>query len=333
MTHIYRWDLDKTYLRTEFDTVGDIVRTAFQSAEEKTNIPGTAALMRELRTGPDGETNRIHIVSGSPRQLRRVLLQKLRLDGVEVDSLTLKPNLRNILKLRFRAVRDQLGYKLPTLLEARLRAPGHTLETCFGDDAEMDGIVYSLYHDICRGAVRGDALVRILKAARLYSEEEERVLQAADRLPRYGPVARVLIHLETGSPTARFRTLRPLVAPTFNTFQAALVLFADGRLSAASVARVSQAMIEDYGYDGARLQRSMDDAVRRGIVEASVLSPICQRPGFQLPSATESQKEAPARIDYVGLLGEVHTWQEQRRARRKSRGDALEKALGSRRSD
>ena len=145
MTHIYRWDLDKTYLRTEFDTVGDLIRTAFQSAEDKTNIPGTATLMRELRVAPDGSRNRTHIVSGSPRQLRRVLLRKLQLDGAEIDSLTLKPNLGNVLRLRFRAIRDQLGYKLPTLLESRLTSDSSHNETCFGDDAEMDGIVCLLY--------------------------------------------------------------------------------------------------------------------------------------------------------------------------------------------
>jgi hypothetical protein len=28
---IYRWDLDKTYLQTEFDTLRQLVRTALQS--------------------------------------------------------------------------------------------------------------------------------------------------------------------------------------------------------------------------------------------------------------------------------------------------------------
>jgi hypothetical protein len=28
--HIVFWDLDKTYLRTEFDTVKDLLRTAFE---------------------------------------------------------------------------------------------------------------------------------------------------------------------------------------------------------------------------------------------------------------------------------------------------------------
>ena len=135
--HIARWDLDKTYLRTEFDTLRDLVKTAFERADEKRTNPGAATLLREMvRSGMS-----VHILSGSPEQMRRRLEDKLRLDGILWDSFTLKPNLQNVLRLRFRAVKDQLGYKLPALLQARLRARPATdsellRETLFGDDAE-----------------------------------------------------------------------------------------------------------------------------------------------------------------------------------------------------
>ena len=114
---IARWDLDKTYLRTEFDTMRDLVRTAIERPDRKRSVPGAAALLRELgRTGA-----RIHILSGSPRQMRGMLEEKLRIDRVRWDELTLKPNLSNMMRLRLRALRDQLGYKLPMLLETRAR--------------------------------------------------------------------------------------------------------------------------------------------------------------------------------------------------------------------
>ena len=47
--HVYRWDLDKTYLKTDFDTLRDLVRSAFERAEAKRAVPGAAALLRELR--------------------------------------------------------------------------------------------------------------------------------------------------------------------------------------------------------------------------------------------------------------------------------------------
>src|SRR3954469_24516502 len=113
--YVARWDLDKTYLRTEFATLRDLWKTAFERPEQKRTVPGAATLMREIAaTGAS-----IHILSGSPEQLRRRLEEKLRLDGARWDTFTLKPNLRNVLRLRFRAVRDQLGYKLPALLHAR----------------------------------------------------------------------------------------------------------------------------------------------------------------------------------------------------------------------
>lgn len=45
---VARWDLDKTYLRTDFDTLRDIVRTALERPDQKRTVPGAAALLREL---------------------------------------------------------------------------------------------------------------------------------------------------------------------------------------------------------------------------------------------------------------------------------------------
>src|SRR6476659_5876590 len=167
---ITRWDLDKTYLRTEFDTLGDLVRTALERPDQKRAVPGAAALLHAL-----GETGaHVHILSGSPRQLRAKLEEKLSIDRVRWDELTLKPNLSNIMRLRLRALRDQLGYKLPVLLGARQRDQnlGHDglrpEEVLVGDDAEADAFVYSLYADICNGTVDRNALSEILKAGRIY---------------------------------------------------------------------------------------------------------------------------------------------------------------------
>src|SRR5215831_3414170 len=154
--YIARWDLDKTYLRTEFDTLRDLIRTAFERPEAKRTVPGAATLMREIA----GAGASIHILSGSPEQLRARLEQKLRLDGARWDTFTLKPNLRNLLRLRFRAMRDQLGYKVPALLAARAklsaqRSPDGNLlkEVLIGDDAESDALVYTLYADVIAGTV------------------------------------------------------------------------------------------------------------------------------------------------------------------------------------
>ena len=46
---VYRWDLDKTYLRTEFDSIRDLLRTAVEPATRKRTVPGASVLLRELR--------------------------------------------------------------------------------------------------------------------------------------------------------------------------------------------------------------------------------------------------------------------------------------------
>ena len=92
--HTFRWDLDKTYLRTEFDSFADLAKSAIETAADKRAYPGATALLRALKQ--DG--HRICIVSGSPTQMRQVLAAKLALDGIDYDEFVLKNNLKNILK-------------------------------------------------------------------------------------------------------------------------------------------------------------------------------------------------------------------------------------------
>src|SRR5499433_4025925 len=214
---IYRWDLDKTYLQTEFDTFRQLVRTAMQKASEKQAVPGAAALIRELRAQGD---SRLCIISGSPTQMRNVLEAKLKLDGVEWDELVLKDNVRNLLRGRFRALRGQVGYKLPVLLESRIRAPVEAEEVLFGDDAEADAFIYSLYADLIAGRVDPNALRKIVAAAELYKDETERLFQALRNISPADPVRRIFIHLDRLTPPASFSNFGPRVVPAFNYFQA-----------------------------------------------------------------------------------------------------------------
>lgn len=329
--HIFRWDLDKTYLQTDFDSIRGLVKSALQSAEEKQNVPGTAALMRELRAGATGRENSFHVVSGSPRQMRRVLARKLLMDGARIDSLTLKPNLRNVLRLRFRAVRDQLGYKLPTLLEARAGvADAAVRETCFGDDAEMDALVYRLYTDICAGRVDAAGLRRILDVARLYQDQVDRTLAAASAIrTAHDPVQRILIHLDRGSPTGRFDAFGPRVVPTFNTFQAALVLHNDEHLTVDGVAAIADEMLVNYNYTRQRLAGSLEDTVRRHVVPHALATATAERLGLALPTppaTPASPLSDTAPVDYVKVLGDIHAWHKERKAKRA--GLSISRLLG-----
>src|SRR6188768_143909 len=189
--HTFRWDLDKTYLRTEFDSLVDLAKSAIETAADKQAFPGATALLRALRQ--DG--NRICIVSGSPTQMRQVLAAKLALDGIEYDEFVLKNNLKNILRGRFRALRAQIPYKLPAMLQSRLGATAEA-ETLFGDDAEADAVIYCLYADVIAGKVSLQDLERVLVASRAYDDDANRILELARNVPKGDVVRRLFIHLD-----------------------------------------------------------------------------------------------------------------------------------------
>ncbi len=257
---IYRWDLDKTYLRTEFDTLRQLVRTALQKATEKQAVPGAAALIRELK-GPEA---RLCIVSGSPTQMRAVLAEKLKLDGVEFDELVLKDNVRNLLRGKFKALRGQVGYKLPVLLESRARAPVEAEEVLFGDDAEADAFVYSLYADMVARRVDEPIVYQVLEAAEVYDDDVERIMKQWREIPQADPVRRIFINLDRLTPPAYFARYGPRVVPIFNYFQAALVLTADGHLTAPQALKVMVEMVQTAGYNLLTLSNSFQDLIRRG---------------------------------------------------------------------
>lgn len=307
--HVYRWDLDKTYLKTEFDSLKDLLRSAFERAEAKQAVPGAAALLRELRAGGRA---RICFISGSPKQMRRVLAQKLRLDGVEFDEFILKPNLRNMLTGRWAALREQVGYKLPSLLAGRAGLPPEVHETCFGDDAEADCFIYSLYADVIAGRIARPLLEEILERAGCYEDDAQRAVSLAEALPAAEAVQRIFIHLERKSPTSRFDRYGRRVVPIFNYFQAAMVLFEDGQLTAQAVIRVGLEMADRFGYSLDALRNSLQDLIRRGRLRRSTAQAVAktlEEDGIPqlgaLPSARELLAAFAERVRELGDVGSV----------------------------
>jgi hypothetical protein len=269
---IYRWDLDKTYLQTEFDRAVDLLKTAFQKAEEKRAFPGAPELLRALLSHDDSH---VTFVSGSPTQMRKVLERKLKLDGITVDALVLKPNLKNALRGRFRALREQVGYKLPALLEQRTAVANTAHEICFGDDAEADAFIYRLYGDVLGCQIPMDRLRRVMAMSGAYPDQIQRACDLAEPLKKRedgrDPIRRVFIHLERKSAPIRFAPFGARVVPIYNYFQAAAVLFHDGLLSGESLLDVGLAMMERYHYDVHRLANGLQDLFRRGLISATSL--------------------------------------------------------------
>lgn len=268
----FRWDLDKTYIHTDFDSLRDLVRTFRQSAEEKRAVAGAPSLLRALMApAADEDPRRVTFISGSPRQMRRVLTEKLRLDGIEPDAFVLKPNLSNLLRLRLRALNEQLGYKLSALLSSRFGG-GEVREILFGDDSEADALIYSLYADVLSGAVDRGTFAKALETSPLYRSDIDELMLLFDGLGEDLPqVKRIFIHLDRRSPTARFDAFGARVVPVYNYFQAAVVLLSMGVLSPRALVQVVEAM-GHAGYTPTRLVNSLQDLERRGFVDADGLA-------------------------------------------------------------
>lgn len=267
----YRWDVDKTYIQTDFDSLRSLIRTWRQRAEDKRNIPGAPALLRELLHS-QGE-DEVTFISGSPQQMRRVLLKKFEMDGISPDNFILKPNLSNLLKLRLRDVHNQIGYKLRALFDSRIL---HRSEYLFGDDSEQDGLIYSLYGDLLEGKVAVDELQEFLSIAGLYRADIERIVSSyIDLEPNQGRVERVFIHLDRRSPVARFRAYGWRVVPVYNYFQAAIVLFDMGMLGPLALSNILREM-QSHHYGPTRLANSLQDIVRRGYATRDLALRVCE---------------------------------------------------------
>lgn len=253
---MFRWDLDKTYLKTEFDTVSDLLRIARLTAEERENIPGSAALLRAIKAStPQPDAHGVYFISGSPNLIRAVIEKKFNLDGFTPDGFTLKPTLSDVFRGRFRAVRAQVGYKLAHLIEGRSHIPIGTPETLFGDDAENDAFIYSLYADIVEGKVDEDTVLEVLEAAGAYPDQIDDVRHSLGALVHEPAIDRIIIHLDQKTPIEAFAPFLPRVIPIRNHLQTAIILVLDGTLPAEVVRVVAQELLDRYGFSSERLIR------------------------------------------------------------------------------
>lgn len=263
---VYRWDLDKTYLKSDFESLRRMVRVPFERAEDKVDEPGVVALMRALRASARAENRRVFVyfVSASPPQIGRAIREKLALDGVEIDGIVFKDQLQHLVRGRFRFLREQIGFKLAELLKARLQAPPGAIEYLFGDDWESDSLCYSLYADVVAGRLDHQALGDILVRLRIDPARLVDIRALARRAPAEDAVRRIFINLERRTPPGRFRGFGARLVPTFNYFQTALVLHEDGMVPLAAVVAVGHSLIERADYTQGQLRNSLDDLVRRG---------------------------------------------------------------------
>jgi hypothetical protein len=300
---VYRWDLDKTYLLTDFDSWRGLVRTAVEPAWAKRAVPGAPALVRELaREGP-GWRPRVHIVSGSPTQMRARLEEKLRIDGVRFDSLTLKDNVGNLRRGRLRAIRGQFGYKLPELVDGRVGLGAAVMESLFGDDAEIDAVVYSVYADAIAGRIGPVELCRLLEAGGAYSDDVVRTLAGLRRVALADAVERIFIRIDRGRPAEAFQPLGSRVVPVNTWYAAAVVLVSVGEL----LPRALGPVLAGNGLTAAAALAEVEDVLMRGHADVEGLRRVADAlpPGADpllRRSWTYRPPAAPVGVDYLDVL-------------------------------
>jgi len=185
---LYVWDIDNTYLLSEWNSFRDLLRLRFEAAEDKHPVPGAVELLSGLRRlQPDGERPAFYFVSASPNTMRGVLEKRMLLDGVLHDGITF----RDLHRLRY--LRDIFGYKLAALLLYRLENPRGAREFLFGDDREHDPLVYSLYVQVCSGEKRGEELLAELEHQGVRKSAQRYIVSLAEELPPHDPVEWVFI--------------------------------------------------------------------------------------------------------------------------------------------
>jgi hypothetical protein len=284
---VFIWDLDKTYLQTHYDTFRDLVRTALERARDKLAYPGVATLMRALRRSPDGQVHPTFFVSASPPQLRDVIHEKLAMDGVDVDGIYFKDNLRNLRPGRTERLREQIGYKLLALLDLRQRLPAGAIETLFGDDAETDPRAYALFSDIIERRRAGRRLIAELTERGVFRDEAVRVAWRARRVPARPGVDSVYIQVHRTVDLDSLVQIDPRIVPTRNYFQTALALWARGRLGLETAAAIGDELLTE-GASRADLEQSFIDLELRRVLSTDRAEPARARlAGYQiLPQPT-----------------------------------------------
>jgi hypothetical protein len=165
-------------------------------------------------------------------------------------------------------LKDQVGFKLNALLSSREALPAHTDEILFGDDAETDAFVYSLYADLCAGRVGSEILVQVLERAAVRAEEIPELVRLAARLPRRDHCLRIFIHLDRISSLDPFAEYGMRVVPFYNYFQPAVVLVEMGAIEAKAALRVAAELVIDQAFSTEALLASFLEIARRGHVGA-----------------------------------------------------------------
>ncbi len=268
---VYVWDLDKTYLDTHWQSLRDIFRASFADNYHRNNVPGTSTLVNSLKNfwhEKNGEQKQfpIFFITASPPQMEKKIREKLQADEILPLGIFFKDNLRNLWPGRFWRLRQHVGYKVTALLYLRTLLKKEISQVLWGDDSETDAVIYSLYSDISSRRLQNEDCEKVLKTFQVTSEQIQRIFAKQEQIEAMDPVEKIYINLAVDTDPEYYMKFGRRMLPSYNSFQIALDLFQDNRLSMDHILRVGKDLYLNYGFTVDELQRSLDDLIRRQVI-------------------------------------------------------------------
>ncbi len=272
-SEVYVWDLDKTYLDSSIDSIGGLFRTIFEKAFTKKNVPGTQSLIRSLGRFRKINFNEpqlpIFFVSASPPQMESKIHEKFLLDDIKPIGMFYKDNLKNLAPKRLLFLKKQVGYKVQSLMQLRVQLHKSVRMICFGDDSESDAIIYNLFSDICARRHTETKLIEILDDFAVTLAQVDEILRLQSLIEIQDPVEKVYINLATDTDPEYYLKFGRRTLPTTNTFQVALDLVQDQRLSLEELGSIIDELRDNYGFTTDQLIVSFEELTRRRVLGLS----------------------------------------------------------------
>ncbi len=273
---VFVWDVDKTYLDTDFKSLLGLLRIPLEMAIDKTIIPGTAATLRECRRGAGErpEHTPIFFVSASPPQLAGVIRKKMLLDGLQPDGFLFKDQLTLALRGRFRELKFQVEYKLTAHWSLVAELPPSARLVVVGDDWESDAQVFHMLDASLSGRLTGPKLASALEDAGVRHASIWPMVELAKKAVGRAQVALACVILTRGRDPSFVEPYRPPVHAARESLQASALFANAGLISAGGVARVAWRLRADWGWSTDQVDASLLDASERGLVSRELLTQI-----------------------------------------------------------
>lgn len=249
-------DIDKTYLETAFDSLSKLAQIPFEKAREKITVSGAKELLQAYRK-TEGELPRpIHFVSASPPQLRRVLSDKFRWDGLSWSSDTFKNQRYNLMQGRFSQVRNQVAYKSAAILNLLIHSQQKSKFHAIGDSAEADPVIYLGIKLFAEGRLSRMGYLQYLRIFGVPRLESLQLLRHS-KIPHMSMESILIRRLAQ----SRYPELAPLTDPLIyfdNFFETALYFFQEKILPLKRLASLTKAFHKYYGISTTDVQTYLE---------------------------------------------------------------------------